>query len=70
MKCKFYKEFSYEVEEISTPTIKQIYKNPVSQLKIIEKEFRVRIKVSKLGNSQSTNSYIIYHDGKEYRFKY
>ena len=70
VKCKFYQEFSYELEEISTPTIKQIYKNPMSQLKIIEKEFRVRIKVTKLGSSQTTNSYIIIHDGKEYKFKY
>lgn len=34
------------------------------QLKVIEKYYIIRIKVTKLTSDQSSNSYIIHHGGK------
>lgn len=57
-KCNFYSDFAYTIEEITTPLIEKIYKNPGKDLKIIEKEYKMKLKLSK------TNI----HNFKSYRF--
>lgn len=46
-----------------------MYKHPSASLKLIEKTYKIRLKLTKLNSSINSSSYKIFHGEKEYDLK-
>lgn len=64
-KCAFYEQFLCSVEEITTPMVEKIYKNSIQSAKIIERDYKVKLKIRKLSQNPNT-AYRIKLDGQQY----
>jgi hypothetical protein len=65
-KCSFYSKFTYRIEEITTPIIEKIYKNPIKNLKIIENKYKLKLKIAKT-NIHNLKSYIFTYNNTIYK---